>query len=132
MIREGKDGSLCMYWRGKLITSYPLDYDIEPKGKCREGRPDEFFTSQAENIIIKMMRITGFTIKEQINHYKLICNDTYKRKMNGQGIWSSDYELFGVAIYSLRRLKYIQDDLHDQDGIAFFPKYKHKSTIRSK
>ena len=129
MIREGPDGSLCMYWRGKLITSYPLDYSMD---SGREGRPDEFFTSQANNIILQMMRITGFGIKEQINHYKLICNDTYKRKMNGEGIWASDYELFGVAIYSLRKLKFIQDDLHTQDGIAFFPKYKKKSTIRSK
>jgi len=48
MIREGKDGSLCMYWRGLLITSYPLDYSIE---SGREGRPDEFFISQADNII---------------------------------------------------------------------------------
>ncbi len=124
MIREGKDGSLCMYWRGKLICSYPLDYDMRPSVAGREGRPDEFFISQANTIILKMMRITGFTIKEQINHYKLICNDTYERKMKGEGIWSSDYELFGVAIYALRKLKFINDDLHVRDGIAFFPKYK--------
>jgi hypothetical protein len=117
MIREGKEGSLCFFWRGKLITSFPVD---SSKGQY----PDEFFTSQADNIILQMMRITGFTIKEQINHYKLICNDTYERKMKGQGIWRSDYELFAVAIYALRKLKFIDDELHVSDGIMSFPKYK--------
>jgi hypothetical protein len=117
MIREGKDGSLCMYWRGKLITSYPIDTSTG-------DNPHEFFTSQADNIILQMMRMIGFTIKDQTNHYKCICNDIYDRKMKGQGIWRSDYELFGVAIYALRKLKYIDDDLHVNDGIMMFPRYK--------
>ena len=77
-----------------------------------------------KNIIEQMIRQQGFTIKQQINHYKTICNDIHDRKNRKQGIWASDYELFGVAIYALRKLRYIDDDLHALDGICFFPPYK--------
>ena len=114
MIREGIDGSLCFFWKGKLMCSYPkVGNNI-----------DEFFTQNAKNIIEQMIRQQGFTIKQQINHYKTICNDIHDRKNRKQGIWASDYELFGVAIYALRKLRYIDDDLHALDGICFFPPYK--------
>ena len=59
MIREGIDGSLCFFWKGKLMCSYPkVGNNI-----------DEFFTQNAKNIIEQMIRQQGFTIKQQINHY---------------------------------------------------------------
>jgi hypothetical protein len=129
MIREGIDGSLCVYWKGCLICSYPLDYS---KISGKDGRPDEYFTKEGNEIIVLMMREAKFNIKQQINHYKMICNDVHKRKVEeGKAIWASDYEMFTTSIYALRKLKFIDDDLHIRDGIAFFPRYKKKS-LKSK
>jgi hypothetical protein len=75
MIVEGKNGSMCLYWKDLLICSFPL------------GRYDyEHYKKEGDELIIQSMRMKGYNIKRQIFQYMLTCNSIHSKKLKKQKI----------------------------------------------
>ena len=97
MIYNGKDGSLTLYYKGLLISSYPLSH------KKTFNR----YEYQGEHLIYKSK---GIPIRIQIKTYIHFCNMIYDRKKNKQAIRRSDHIYFLNCLFALLRLKIIEND----------------------
>ena len=117
MIREGKNGSLNLFFKDLLIGSYPLS----------EKKTYERYKYQGEYLILKSMR-ENINIPFQIKTYLLFCNNILRRKKNKLNIWRSDYEMFLSCIFALMKLKI----LDDEDCVFIAPKKKKKLMLRAR
>ena len=115
MIREGKNGSLNLFYKDILIGSYPLS----------EKKTYERYKYQGEYLILKSMR-ENIKIPFQIKTYLMFCNNVLRRKKNKLNIWRSDYEMFLSCIFALMKLKILDDD----DCVFIAPKKKVKLRAR--
>ena len=106
-IYNGTQGSICFYYKGLLISSFPLT----KKKTC------EAYLRQGEELIYTGK---GIPIKIQIKTYLQLCNEIYNRKKNNLGIRRSDHINFLSCICALLRLKIIDND--EQNGFMCFPK----------
>ncbi len=97
MIFNGKNGTLCLYYKGLLISSFPLN------DKLTFSR----YEWQGTNLIMKSK---GIPIKIQIKTYIHLCNEIYKRKINKQPIRRTDHIYFMNCLFALLRLKIIDND----------------------
>lgn len=93
----GNQGTLCLYFKGKLISSFPLS----------NKKTIDLYFNQGEELIYKSK---GIPIKVQIKTYLHFCNMIYKRKINKQPIYKSDHIYFLNSLMALLRLKIIEDD----------------------
>jgi hypothetical protein len=109
MIYNGSNGSICIYYKGLLISSFPLT-----NKKTLEG-----YLYQGDYVIMQSKHIH---IKKQIKVYLHFCNMIYNRKKNNKPIYKSDHELFISSIMALLRLKIINND--EQNGYMCFAKKK--------
>ena len=109
MIRNGKDGSLNLYFKGTLISSFPLS-----KNKTF----DKYFY-QGEYLIRKSKHIP---IKLQIKTYLQYCNMIRNRKINKQPIYASDHIMLLNSLFALMRLKIIDND--ETNGYLIMKKKK--------
>jgi hypothetical protein len=115
MIVEGKNGSMCLYWKDLLICSFPL------------GRYDyEHYKKEGDELIIQSMRMKGYNIKRQIFQYMLTCNSIYNKKVKKQKIPSMDMYLFRITLMALIKLKIIDEE--DVVFIAPRRKGQHKKS----
>lgn len=112
MLFYGSNGTLCLYFKGLLISSFPLT-----KFKTLER-----YLNQGEEMIYKSK---GIPIKAQIKTYLYLCNMIYKRKQNNLPIYKSDHIYFLNCLFALLRLKIINND--ETNGYMVF-KNKKKST----
>ena len=110
-IFEGSEGSICFYWKGKLISSFPLT----------KNKTYDRYLLQGESIIKKSKDIN---IKNQIKMYLLFCNMIYNRKINNKPIYRTDHLYFLNCITALLRLKQIENN--ELNGYMTFPKYQTK------
>lgn len=113
MLYYGNQGTLCFYYKGLLISSFPLS----------NRKPIERYINQGEAII---MESKGIPIKTQIKAYILFCNMIFNRKINNQGIRRSDHIHFLNCITALLRLRIVEND--ELNGYMVFKK-KKKSKI---
>jgi hypothetical protein len=118
MIVEGKNGSMCLYWKDLLICSFPL------------GRYDyEHYKKEGDELIIQSMRMKGYNIKRQIFQYMLTCNSIHSKKLKKQKIPSMDMYLFRITLMALIKLKIIDEE----DVVFLAPRkkgVKKKSTFK--
>ncbi len=97
MIYNGKNGNLTLFYKGLLISSYPLN------NKKTFSR----YAYQGEHLIYKSK---GIPIKIQIKTYIHFCNMIHDRKKNKQPIRRSDHIFFLNCLFALLRLKIIDND----------------------
>lgn len=109
MIYNGSNGSVCFYYKGLLISSYPLS-----KKKTLQA-----YLNQGEELIYVSKKIP---IKVQIKTYLQFCNTIYNRKKNNQAIRRSDHIYFLNCITALLRLRIIDND--ETNGYMCFKKKK--------
>ena len=109
MIYNGSKGTVCFYYKGLLISSYPLS-----KFKTLDK-----YLNQGEDLIYKSK---GVPIKSQIKMYLLFCNGIYQRKKNNQPIYRQDHIYFLNCLTALLRLRIIEND--EQNGYMCFNKKK--------
>ena len=109
MIREGCQGSLNLYYKSLLISSFPLT----------KKKTFERYIFQGEYLIRKSK---GIPIKTQIKTYIHFCNLIFSRKKNNQPIRKSDHEMFLNSLFALMRLNIIDDD--ESNGYLIMNKKK--------
>ena len=109
MIYEGSKGSLNLYYKSLLISSFPLT----------NKKTFERYFYQGEYLIRKSKQIP---IKIQIKTYLHFCNMIFSRKKNNQPIRKSDHEMFLNSLFALMRLKIIDDD--ESNGYLIMNKKK--------
>jgi len=116
MIREGKNGSLNLFYKELLIGSYPLT----------DKKTYERYKYQGEYLILTSMR-ENIKIPFQIKTYILFCNSILRRKENKLNIWRSDYEMFLSCIFALIKLKILDED----DSVLIVGKKKKKKKTQA-
>lgn len=108
-IFEGSHGSITFYYKGLLISSFPLTKKNKVEHYLQQG--DE---------LIKASK--GVNIKKQIEVYILFCNQIWKRKKNNQPIYRRDHIHFLNCLTALLRLRIIEND--EMNGYLIMPKRK--------
>lgn len=98
-IYNGCDGSLTLFYKGLLISSFALT----------KKKTFERYLYQGEYLILKSMR-EKLNIKKIIYTLTYYCNVIHKRKLNKQPIRRSDHELFLSSLFGLMKLKIIEND----------------------
>ena len=116
MIREGKNGSLNLFFKDLLISSFPLT----------DKKTYNRYKYQGEYLILKSMR-ENIKIKKQIFIYLQFCNSILRRKQNNLNIWKSDHEMFLSCLFALIKLKIIEEE----DSIFIAPKKKSRLQVSS-
>jgi len=111
MIYNGCNGSLNLYYKGLLISSFPLT------NKKTFNR----YQYQGDYIILKSMK-QQFKIKQIINTFTQFCNLIYDRKKNKQPIRRSDHQFFISCLFGLLKLKIIEND--ELNGYLIMPMKK--------
>lgn len=109
MIYQSDDGSLCIYYKGLLISSYGLN----------QKKTLQAYLNQGEELIYKSK---GIPITTQVKTYLHFCNVIHKRKLNKQPIRRKDHIFFLNCLTALMRLDIIKDD--DLNGYYCFPRKK--------
>jgi hypothetical protein len=109
MLYYGSKGTLCLYFKGELISSFPLS----------NKKTLELYFQQGEELIRKSK---GVPIKLQIKTYLHMCNMVCNRKKNKQGIRTQDHIFFLNCLFALMRLKIIDND--ESNGFMCFNKKK--------
>tara|TARA_R100001440_G_scaffold43809_1_gene63551 strand:- start:7613 stop:7954 length:342 start_codon:yes stop_codon:yes gene_type:complete len=110
-IYNGCDGSLNLYYKGLLISSFPLT----------KKKTFERYQYQGEYLILKSMR-EKLNIKKIIYTLTYFVNLIHKRKLNKQPIRRSDHEYFISCLFGLLKLKIIEND--ELNGYLIMPMKK--------
>ena len=108
-IYYGNQGTLCLYFKGKLVSSFPLSTKKTFQRYCNQG----------EELIFQSK---GINIKTQIKTYLNFCNIILNRKNNNQPIRRTDHIFFLNCLMALLRLKIIEND--ELNGYMIFKKPK--------
>tara|TARA_R110000822_G_scaffold309719_1_gene439982 strand:- start:318 stop:674 length:357 start_codon:yes stop_codon:yes gene_type:complete len=107
MIYQGKQGSICFYYKNVLISGFGLS-----KKKTLEA-----YLYQGDHLI---KQSKGINIKDQIKMYIHFCNVIHKRKLNKQRIQYEDHIYFISCLSALLRLRIIEND--DANGFLVCPR----------
>lgn len=119
MIYEGENGSLCMYYKGLLISSFELSKD----------KPFHAYEEYGKSLLEQTLR-DGISLNYQIPVLKLFADEIYSRKKLNKPIWKKDHELMCQTIFAMIKLKLIEND--ELNGYLVCPKYKKKRCINNK
>ena len=113
-IYYGSEGTACFYYKGLLISSYPL---------TKKKTIDRYLYQGEE--LIKTSK--GIPIKIQLKTYINFCNIIYNRKKRNDPIYRQDHIFFLNCLTALLRLKVIDND--ELNGYATFKKKKSFKTL---
>ena len=100
-VYQGSEGSICLFYKGIMISSYPLT----------ETKTVDRYLYQGDAMIRSSK---GMPIKLQIKTYMYFCNMIHTRKKNNQPIRRSDHVMFMNSLMALLRLRIIEND--DDNG----------------
>lgn len=100
-IYQGSEGSICLFYKGMMISSYSLTETKTMKRYLYQG-----------DAMIRSSK--GIPIKIQIKSYLQFCNMIHRRKRNHQPIRRSDHIMFMNSLMALVRLGIIEND--DDNG----------------
>ena len=114
MIREGSEGSINIFFRGLLVSSFPLT----------KKKTVERYKQQGEEIIRKGK---GVKILDQIKCYFMFIEAIYNRKKKKLPIYRTDHINMLNAVMALLRLEVMEND--NKNGYYVAPK-KKKSKSR--
>ena len=92
-VYQGSEGSICLFYKGIMISSYPLT----------ETKTVDRYLYQGDAMIRSSK---GMPIKLQIKTYMYFCNMIHTRK--------SDHVMFMNSLMALLRLRIIEND--DDNG----------------
>lgn len=106
MIYQGKEGSMCFYYKDILISGFALSKKKTPDAYLYQG-----------DHLIKQSK--GINIKKQIEAYLYFCNVIYERKIKKRRIKREDHIYFISCLSALLRLKIIEND--DANGFLVCP-----------
>lgn len=113
MIREGNQGSVCIYWKDLLIAGFPLGrYHLED------------YKNDSNRLIMDSLN-HGINIPSQIKSYHFMCESVYKQKKNKNKISTEDLQMFFCSLLCLIRFKMIEED----DVILICQKKKKNSHL---
>ena len=110
MLFYGSHGTLCLYYKGELISSYPIS----------SKKTFQRYYNQGEELIYQSKHVP---IKTQIKVYLQFCNMMYSRKKNKLAIRRSDHIHFLNCLMALLRLRIIENC--ELNGYMIF-KDRHK------
>lgn len=111
MIYNGSNGSLNLYYKGLLISSFGLT----------NKKTFNKYEYQGEYLILKSMK-QGFNIEKIIKLLTHFCNLIYIKKKNKESIRRSDHKFFLSCLFGLLKLKIIDND--EKNGYLIMPKKK--------
>ena len=111
MIYNGCNGSLNLYYKGLLVSSFPLT----------KKKTFDRYKYQGEYLILKSMK-EKIKIKQIIFTLTHFCNIIYDRKKDIQAIRRSDHEFFLSCLFGLLKLKIIDND--ESNGYLIMNKKK--------
>tara|TARA_R110000782_G_scaffold80584_1_gene159421 strand:- start:565 stop:891 length:327 start_codon:yes stop_codon:yes gene_type:complete len=106
MIKQGSVGSICFFYKGTLVTGYPLT----------KLKTEERYLYHGEDMIRKSKDISIMT---QVNIYLRFCDMIRNKKINKEKIRKDDHIYFMFCIAALLRLRVIDND--DLNGYHTFP-----------
>lgn len=109
-IYYGSQGTICFYYKGLLISSFPLT----------KVKSEAFYLELGERLIRSSK---GIPITERIKYSLTFMNNIHSRKINNLSIYKSDHQLFITSLMAMMRLNIIDND--DENGFMVF-KYKKK------
>ena len=109
MLYYGSNGTMCLYYKGQLVSSFPLTKNKTIKRYLQQGEE-----------LIKSSK--GIPIKMQIKTYLHLCNMVHDRKINNQGIRRADHIYFLNCLTALMRLRIIDND--ETNGYMVFKNKK--------
>tara|TARA_Y100000592_G_scaffold100911_1_gene183662 strand:- start:1465 stop:1836 length:372 start_codon:yes stop_codon:yes gene_type:complete len=118
-IYNGCDGSLNLYYKGLLISSFALT----------KKKTFDRYEYQGQYLILKSMR-ENLNIKQIKLTLTYFCDIIYKRKLNKQPIRRSDHEYFISCLFGLLKLKVIDND--EANGYLIMPRRKLSQLKTSK
>ena len=113
MIIVGSKGSISFFYKGLLVSSFPLN----------DKKTKEYYFEKGNKLIIDGMK-NGHNIKKLIYIFTLYCNSIYHRKKNNKPIYASDHVLFMESFTALLKLKIIEPDEELVNGYLIMPKKK--------
>lgn len=117
MIKEGPEGSICLYYKGLLISSFPIS----------KKKTEDYYLGLGEKLIRKSKCIP---IVERIKYSLTFMNQMYSRKKKKQAIYAEDHQLFCASLLAMMRIGIIDNDI--ENGYYVFPKKKKsKKTLKS-
>jgi len=99
MIYQGCNGSLNLFYKDKLISSFALT----------RKKTFENYKYQGEYLILESLK-ENLNIKKQIYTYTYFCNSIYSRKIKNLPIRRSDHEMFLSCFFALLKLKIIDSE----------------------
>tara|TARA_R100001463_G_scaffold86173_5_gene141115 strand:- start:292 stop:633 length:342 start_codon:yes stop_codon:yes gene_type:complete len=111
MIYNGCNGSLNLYYKGLLVSSFPLT----------NKKTFDKYKYQGEYLILKSMK-EKFKLKQIIFTLTNFCNIIYNRKKDNKAIRRSDHEFFISCLFGLLKLKIIDND--ESNGYLIMNKKK--------
>ena len=112
MIYNGCNGSLNLYYKGLLVSSFPLT----------EKKTFKRYEYQGEYLILKSMK-NNLKVRHIIHVLTHFCNIIYNRKKDNRPIRRSDHEYFLSCLFGLMKLKIIDND--ENNGYLIMPKKKN-------
>tara|TARA_R110001632_G_scaffold129641_1_gene243715 strand:- start:40 stop:396 length:357 start_codon:yes stop_codon:yes gene_type:complete len=117
MIKEGEHGSICLYYKGLLISSFPIS----------KKKTENYYLDMGEQLIRNSKCIP---IAERIKYSLTFMNQMYSRKKKKQAIYAEDHQLFCASLLAMMRIGIIDNDI--DNGYYIFPKKKKsKNTLKS-
>lgn len=109
-VREGRDGTLCIFIHNKLLCGFPLG-----KNQLKDYEQD------ANDMIVSGLR-DNKNIKFQIYVYSHYIKEMYRKKMDNKYNEYEDYKLLVACVLALVKLKILQFDT----VVSIFPKKKKR------
>tara|TARA_R110000803_G_scaffold55904_6_gene112969 strand:- start:2331 stop:2690 length:360 start_codon:yes stop_codon:yes gene_type:complete len=115
-IKQGKYGSLNLFYKDIFIASFPLS----------DTRTVDGYKKNGEWLILSTMRERPeLNIRNQIYTYTYFLNLMYKRKLNKQKLWRSNYEMILGTVMALVKLNIL-----DEDDSIFIQPRKRPTSLR--
>ena len=111
MIYQGSKGNISLFYKGNLISNFPLTK--------KRGVDDYIYHG---DYLLNECR--GIPILELIKNFSRFCSAIYFRKIQDKPIYKSDHRLFLSCLMALLRLKVIDND--DDNGYLIMPSRRPK------
>lgn len=99
MIIQGKEGTLCLYWNDKLISSAPLS----------KKKNIDYYKEKANDMIVDSLR-SGYNMKEIIKVLHQLCVSTYLKKIKINKLDTEGHAMFRDCLLSLIKLELLDFD----------------------
>ena len=98
-LRQGSCGSLALYWRGLLVSQFPLT----------KTKTFEYYESIGQAHFREHFE-QGYSLKEQIDISKKFCEVLALRRYQKYRLRAEDHECFLQALFTLLKTKQIEND----------------------